>query len=84
LFREFNYGQSSFRNGETEGIVFDLENRTVLVMLKEQGDMKEKRLTLEFVKAVQKHIQSSRLSENGCNYKYRMITEPGYNRLLHG
>lgn len=71
---------------------FDLENRTVLVMLKKQGDMKEKRLTLECVKAVQKYIQSSQLSADDYfvgaadrwgNYKNRMITERSYNRLIH-
>lgn len=41
---------------------FDLENRMVLVMLKKQGDIKEKRLTFECVNAVQKYIQSSQLS----------------------
>lgn len=43
---------------------FDLENRTVLVMLKKQGEMKEKRLTLECVKAVQKYVQSFQLSDD--------------------
>jgi len=71
---------------------FDLDNRTVLVMLKKQGDMKEKRLTLECVKAVQKYIHSSQLSADDYfvgaadrwgNYKNRMITERSYNRLIH-
>lgn len=70
----------------------DFKNGTVLVMLKKQGDMKEKRLTLECVKAVQKYIQSSQLSANDYfvgaadrwgNFKNRMITERSYNRLIH-
>lgn len=71
---------------------FDLENRTVLVMLKKQGEMKEKRLTLECVKAVEKYLQISKLSDDDYfvgaadrwgNYKNRMITERSYNRLIH-
>lgn len=71
---------------------FDLENRTVLVMLKKQGEMKEKRLTLECVKAVEKYLQISQLSDDDYfvgaadrwgNYKNRMITERSYNRLIH-
>lgn len=71
---------------------FDLENRTVLVMLKKQGEMKEKRLTLECVKAVQKYIQSSQISgddyfvgaaDRWGNHKNRIITERSYNRLIN-
>lgn len=71
---------------------FDLENRTVLVMLKKQGEMKEKRLTLECVKAVEKYLQISQLgaddyfvgaADRWGNYKNRMITERSYNRLIH-
>lgn len=71
---------------------FDLEQRTVWVMLKKQGEMKEKRLTLECVKAIEKYIQVSALKENDYfvgaadrwgNYHSRMITERSYNRLIH-
>lgn len=71
---------------------FDLEHRTVLVMLKKQGEMKEKRLTLECVKAVEKYIKTCELqpsdyfvggADRWGNYRNRMITERSYNRLIH-
>lgn len=71
---------------------FDLENKTVWVMLKKQGDMKEKRLTLDCVLAVKKYIETSGLAPDDYfvgaadkwgNYKNRMITERSYNRLIH-
>ncbi|HWJ77121.1 MAG TPA: tyrosine-type recombinase/integrase, partial [Niallia sp.] len=40
---------------------FDLENRTVWVMMTKQGEMKEKRLTLECVQAVKKYISECEL-----------------------
>lgn len=71
---------------------FDLDNKTVWVMLKKQGDMKEKRLTLDCVLAVKKYIETARLAPDDYfvgatdkwgNYKNRMITERNYNRLIH-
>lgn len=71
---------------------FDLDNKTVWVMLKKQGDMKEKRLTLDCVLAVKKYIKVAGLKPNDYfvgaadkwgNYKNRMITERSYNRLIH-
>ena len=71
---------------------FDFENRTVWVMLKKQGEMKEKRMTLECIKAVQKYIEIAGLTPNDYfvgaadrwgNYKNRIITERSYNRLIH-
>lgn len=40
---------------------FDLENRTVQVMMVKQGEMKEKRLTLECVQAVKNYIVACEL-----------------------
>lgn len=71
---------------------FDFENRSVWVLLKKQGDMKEKRLTLECMNAVQKYIKVAFLtpddyfvgaSDKWGNYKSRRITERSYNRLIH-
>lgn len=71
---------------------FDLENRTVWVMLKKQGEMKQKRLTLECVNAIKKYMQLYHLQEDDYfvgaadrwgNYRCRMITERSYNRLIH-
>lgn len=71
---------------------FDLDNKTVWVMLKKQGDMKEKRLTLDCVLAVKKYIETAGLAPDDYfvgaadkwgNYKNRMITERSYNRLIH-
>lgn len=71
---------------------FDLDNKTVWVMLKKQGDMKEKRLTLDCVLAVKKYIEIAGLAPDDYfvgaadkwgNYKNRMITERSYNRLIH-
>lgn len=71
---------------------FDLANRTVWVMMKKQGDMKEKKLTLECAKAIDKYIILFKLSADDYfvgatdkwgNYTSRMITERSYNRLIH-
>ncbi|UYB49955.1 site-specific integrase (plasmid) [Lysinibacillus capsici] len=71
---------------------FNLENKTVWVMLKKQGEMKEKRLTLDCVLAVKKYIETVGLAPDDYfvgavdkwgNYKNRMITERSYNRLIH-
>lgn len=71
---------------------FDLDNRTVWVLLKKQGKMKEKRLTLECVQAIKKYWQVCGLQEDDYfvgaadrwgNYRNRMITERSYNRLIH-
>ena len=70
---------------------FDLENRTVNVMLKKQGDMKEKRLTLECVQAVKKYIQEFELqpddyfvgaADKWGNYTSRQISEISYNQAI--
>lgn len=71
---------------------FDVDNKTVWVMLKKQGEMKEKRLTLDCVLAVKKYIEVAGLAPDDYfvgaadkwgNYKSRMITERSYNRLIH-
>ncbi len=71
---------------------FDLENRTVWVMLKKQGEMKEKRLTMECANAIKKYIQVCGLQRDNYfvgaadrwgNYRSRIITERSYNRLIH-
>lgn len=71
---------------------FNFEHRTVWVMLKKQGEMKEKRLTLECVNAVKKYIAVCNLTgddyfvgaaDRWGNYRSRMITERSYNRLIH-
>ena len=71
---------------------FDLDNRTVWVLLKKQGEMKEKRLTLECIQAIKKYWQVCGLQEDDYfvgaadrwgNYRSRMITERSYNRLIH-
>ena len=71
---------------------FDLTHRTVLVTLKKQGEMKEKRLTLECVKAIERYFNTFNLqptdyfvggADRWGNYRNRMITERSYNRLIH-
>lgn len=71
---------------------FDLENRTVNVMMKKQGEMKEKRLTLECVQAVKKYIQEFELqpddyfvgaADKWGNYTSRQILEVSYNQAIH-
>ena len=71
---------------------FDLENRTVWVLMKKQGEMKEKRLTLECVQAIKKYWKVCNLQEDDYfvgaadrwgNYRSRKITERSYNRLVH-
>jgi integrase/recombinase XerC len=71
---------------------FDLENRTVNVMMKKQGEMKEKRLTLECVQAVKKYIQEFELQSDDYfvgaadkwgNYTSRQISEVSYNQAIH-
>ncbi|MED0738762.1 MULTISPECIES: site-specific integrase [Aneurinibacillus] len=70
---------------------FDLENRTVNVMMKKQGEMKEKRLTLECVQAVKKYIQVFELqpddyfvgaADKWGNYTSRQISEISYNQAI--
>lgn len=71
---------------------FDLTNRSVWVMLKKQGDMKEKRLTLECVQAVRKYIAMCGLQQDDYfvgaadkwgNYTSRQISEISYNQAIH-
>ncbi|TSI07903.1 site-specific integrase [Lysinibacillus sp. BW-2-10] len=71
---------------------FDLEHRIVFVVLKKQGETKEKRLTLECVKAIEKYMKTHDLkptdyfvgaADRWGNYRNRMITERSYNRLIH-
>lgn len=57
----------------------DIANRKVLVMLKKQGEMKEKILTLDCIKAVEKYIKVDRWG----TYKSNKISERSYNRLIH-
>ncbi|BAK15699.1 site-specific recombinase XerD [Solibacillus silvestris StLB046] len=70
----------------------DLINRKVWVMLKKQGEMKEKSLTLECSLAIEKYIKAFKLNKNNYlvgsidkwgNYKNKMISERSYNRLIH-
>ncbi|SOC21750.1 integrase/recombinase XerC [Ureibacillus xyleni] len=71
---------------------FDLPNRSVWVMLKKQGDMKEKRLTLECIQAIQKYITVCGLQQDDYfvgaadkwgNYTSRQISEVSYNQSIH-
>lgn len=71
---------------------FDLPNRSVWVMMKKQGQMKEKRLTLECVQAVEKYIRTHELSSDDYfvgaadkwgNYTSRQILEVSYNNAIH-
>ena len=71
---------------------FDLENRSVWVMMKKQGEMKEKRLTLECVQSVSKYIQTCELqpedyfvgaSDKWGNHTSRQIHEDSYNQSIH-
>lgn len=71
---------------------FDLPNRSVWVMMKKQGQMKEKRLTLECVQAVEKYIRIHALSSDDYfvgaadkwgNYTSRQILEVSYNNAIH-
>ena len=70
---------------------FDLENRTVQVMLVKQGEMKEKRLTLECVQAIKKYIVSCELisddyfvgaADKWGNHTSRQISEVSYNQAI--
>ena len=70
---------------------FDLANRTVYVMMVKQGEMKEKRLTLECVQAIQKYIEVCELSNEDYfvgaadkwgNHTSRQITEVSYNQAI--
>lgn len=71
---------------------FDLENRTVWVMLTKQGEMKEKRLTLECVQAVKKYISECELqpddyfvgaADKWGNHTSRQIHEDSYSQSIH-
>ncbi|WP_111441038.1 site-specific integrase [Psychrobacillus insolitus] len=71
---------------------FDLENRSVWVMMKKQGEMKEKRLTLECVQSMSKYIQTCELqpedyfvgaSDKWGNHTSRQIHEDSYNQSIH-
>lgn len=71
---------------------FDLENRTVDVMMVKQKEMKEKRLTLECIQAIRKYIQVCGLStedyfvgaaDKWGNYTSRQISEVSYNQAIH-
>lgn len=70
---------------------FDLENRTVQVMMVKQGDMKEKRLTLECVQAIRKYITMCELLQDDYfvgaadkwgNHTSRQISEVSYNQAI--
>lgn len=71
---------------------FDLENRSVHVMMVKQGEMKEKRLTLECVQAVKKYIQTCELQSDDFfvgaadkwgNHTSRLIHEDSYSQSIH-
>jgi integrase/recombinase XerC len=71
---------------------FDLDNHTVWVMITKQGEMKEKRLTLECVQAVKKYIQVCELqpddyfvgaADKWGNHTSRQIHEDSYNQSIH-
>ncbi|MEB7773535.1 tyrosine-type recombinase/integrase [Kurthia gibsonii] len=70
---------------------FDLENRTVQVMMIKQGEMKEKRLTLECVQAIRKYITKCELlpddyfvgaADKWGNHTSRQISEVSYNQAI--
>lgn len=71
---------------------FDLANRTVQVMMVKQGEMKEKRLTLECVQAIQNYVAACELLPNDYfvgaadkwgNHTSRQISEVSYNQAIH-
>lgn len=70
---------------------FDLENRTVQVMMIKQGEMKEKRLTLECVQAIKNYITVCELipvdyfvgaADKWGNHTSRQISEVSYNQAI--
>lgn len=70
---------------------FDLENRTVQVMMVKQGEMKEKRLTLECVQAIQNYLVVCKLlsddyfvgaADKWGNHTSRQISEVSYNQAI--
>lgn len=70
---------------------FDLENRTVQVMIIKQGEMKEKRLTLECVQAIRNYIEACTLTaedyfvgaaDKWGNHTSRQISEVSYNQAI--
>lgn len=70
---------------------FDLENRMVQVMMVKQGEMKEKRLTLECVQAVRNYIAACELiaddyfvgaADKWGNHTSRQISEVSYNQAI--
>ena len=71
---------------------FDLDNRAVNVMMVKQGEMKEKRLTLECVQAVKNYIVACELQPNDYfvgaadkwgNHTSRQIHEDSYAQSIH-
>ena len=71
---------------------FDLANRTVQVMMVKQGEMKEKRLTLECVQAIQNYVAVCELlpddyfvgaADKWGNHTSRQISEVSYNQAIH-
>lgn len=71
---------------------FDLDNRTVRVMMTKQEEMKEKRLTLECIQAVKKYIQTCELqpddyfvgaTDKWGNHTSRQIHEDSYSQSIH-
>lgn len=70
---------------------FDLENRTVQVMMVKQGEMKEKRLTLECVQAIRNYMVACELmpedyfvgaADKWGNHTSRQISEVSYNQAI--
>lgn len=70
---------------------FDLENRMVRVMIVKQGEMKEKRLTLECVQAIKNYITACKLAADDYfvgaadkwgNHTSRQISEVSYNQAI--
>lgn len=70
---------------------FDLENRIVQVVMVKQGEMKEKRLTLECVQAVRNYIAACKLTSEDYfvgaadkwgNHTSRQISEVSYNQAI--
>ena len=71
---------------------FDLENRSVHVMMVKQGEMKEKRLTLECVQAIKKYMVACELqpddyfvgaADKWGNHTSRQIHEDSYAQSIH-
>lgn len=71
---------------------FDFKNKSVIVMMKKQKEMKTKRLTLEAINAVKSYIREYDLKENDLfvgkvdkwnNYTNVAISDTAYRKAIH-